>query len=189
MKGNHHIMPSREFAAIPLEDYPPYAARFQMSCVHWQQLRHIVLPTRAYLAREFGLTNANTFTLVFEGRMLPTPQMVLSTARACEESVEEHLTVLNVDLAKRNRPPVDTFGSLIRYVEHHMGNNAVLRHYREVLQATQEPAWLAHASRWRDLAEKALVANLPPEQKIEFIVQLIEGGHAPSGTKRLMAHG
>lgn len=180
-------MSSREFLALPMEKYPPYAARFQRSCIHWQELRHIALPTRGYLAQRFGMPNANMFTLIFEGRSLPTSPMVLSIARECEESVEEHLTVLNIDLAQRNRPSVDTFRSLIRFVEQRMGNDATVR---DLLLVTQDSAWMHLPARWRDVAEQMLVSTQPQGQKAEYIARIIEasygtGGHAPRDLRRV----
>lgn len=184
-------MPSIEFRAIPASECPPYAQYFQRACSRWQTRHDIYLPTRAYLATRFGLANAKSFTDVYTGKFIPPPQTILQIARECGDSIEEHLTVANADLARRHRPPYDSFAGLMRFVEYHMAQNAGLRHWHDLLQMTQDPAWLGINSKWRNRAEEILVLTIPTEQKIKLIVDALEelqtGGHAPPGQKRLAA--
>lgn len=181
-------MPSIEFKGVPAAESPPYAQYFQRACIRWQQRHDIALPTHVYLAERFGMTSTKVFTDVIRGRYIPPAPVILQIARECGDSVEEHLTVANIDLARRQMAHYDTFASLIRFAEHYLQKDASLRVARDLLLATQERAWVEHASRWRDMAEEILVSKLPPDQKVRLIAQAIDAaqGHAPQG-KRLVA--
>lgn len=182
-------MPSIVFQAIPAADCPhPYAQYFQRACMRWQIRHDISLPTHAFLSERFGMTSTKVFTETYNGRYIPPPAVLLRIARECGDSIEEHLTIANIDLAKRGRSSYDSFRGLIRFVEYHMGTNVSLRHWRDLLQMTQESSWLAITSKWRTRAEEALVLGIPTEQKVKLIVEALEelqtGGHAPQGLRR-----
>jgi|GEM_PF-6029433 len=159
-------MPTKEFPAMTLSEYPPTAQIIQQWTLEWQVRRGIILPTREYLAHQLGV-DPKAFSRLWYGNSKPRAEYAIAFARFFAKRVEEVLEAFG-------HP---TFVSLIEFLTQERERLGALDVYRReqlrLLQQTTLRSWETATDEWKESVELALCHTKPIEEKIRDVCAVL----------------